>query len=265
MLVPAKMWAFTGVIAGLFLVAGLAVAQQSSQPGTAKRAPNDNGPTAPAVAAPQNAVGGGIPALPHPNQQMILIRSTLLAVNQANLTGNYTVLRDLGTPDFQRTNSSARLTEIFQNLRSRNIDLGPIAVMDAKLVRPPSINPGGLFRLSGFFPSQPEQVNFDLAFIMIDGRWRLHGIALNTTRPTAATGATAQPTAPPESAKKSAVTKKPAAAAQDPAVRRVAPPDRKAASDKKKSDYISRTGGAKRSGRPNTQGRIADKRDDRRK
>ena len=39
---------------------------------------------------------------------MILIRSTLLAANHANLTGNYTVLRELGTPDFQQTNNSAR-------------------------------------------------------------------------------------------------------------------------------------------------------------
>ena len=42
------------------------------------------------------------------NGVLILIRSALLALDQANKTGNYTVLRDLGAPGFQ-TNSAARL------------------------------------------------------------------------------------------------------------------------------------------------------------
>jgi hypothetical protein len=127
---------------------------------------------------------------------MVLIRSTLLAANHANLTGNYSVLRDLGTPNFQETNSAARLAEIFQKLRSMKIDLGPIAVLDAKLVRQPSIDANGRLRLTGYFPSRPERVNFDLSLEMIEGRWRLHGIALNTTpseQPVATTGATGQP------------------------------------------------------------------------
>jgi hypothetical protein len=145
---------------------------------------------------------------------MILIRSTLLAANHANLTGNYTVLRELGTPDFQQTNNSARLAEIFRDLRSRNIDLGPIAVLDAKLVRQPSINANGQLRLSGFFPSRPEQVNFDLAFIMMGGRWRLHGMALNTTRNETTGVATEEPAKPPAaSAVKPEATRKPTPAA----------------------------------------------------
>jgi hypothetical protein len=161
---------------------------------------------------------------------MILIRSTLLAANHANLTGNYTVLRELGTPDFQQTNSAARLTEIFRDLRSRNIDLGPVAVLDAKLVREPSIMQNRYLRLSGFFPSRPEQVNFDLAFQMIAGRWRLFGIALNTTRndtPVAAAGSNTQPaTQPTVQDSKSVATKKPTAAATANTVSPVTPAEK---------------------------------------
>jgi hypothetical protein len=35
--------------------------------------------------------------------------------------------------------------------------------------------------LSGFFPSAPEQVNFDLAFQSVEGRWLLFAVALNTS------------------------------------------------------------------------------------
>jgi hypothetical protein len=202
------MWirSFTIVVVSLAIAAGAAIAQQSVPPS----APGTGTPIAP----PQSVAATGEPAVPDAALLLILIRSTLLAVNQANLTGNYTVLRDLGTPDFQRTNSSAHLTDIFKDLRSRNIDLGPIAVLDAKLVRQPSINANGQLRLSGFFPSRPEQVNFDLAFQMIDGRWRLYGIALNTTpneSPVVAEGSPAQPTPAPDS--KSEVRKEPVAAA----------------------------------------------------
>ena len=41
------------------------------------------------------------------NGVLILVRSALLALDQANKTGNYTVLRDLSSSDFQ-ANSAAR-------------------------------------------------------------------------------------------------------------------------------------------------------------
>ena len=45
------------------------------------------------------------------NGVLILVRSTLIALDQANKTGNYTVLRDLGAPAFQ-ANSAARLKQL---------------------------------------------------------------------------------------------------------------------------------------------------------
>jgi hypothetical protein len=61
------------------------------------------------------------------NGVLILIRSTLLALDQANKTGNYTVLRDIGAPGFQ-SNTAARLGEIFAKLRNDNLDLSGVAV-----------------------------------------------------------------------------------------------------------------------------------------
>src|SRR5262249_10351761 len=63
------------------------------------------------------------------NGVLILVRTTLLALDQANKTGNYTVLRDLGAPDFQ-ANSAAQLAEIFAQQRKDNVDLSGVAVID---------------------------------------------------------------------------------------------------------------------------------------
>jgi hypothetical protein len=119
----------------------------------------------------------------------------LLALNQANATGNYSVFREMGAPGFQVANSTARLSETFTELRNRNFDLSPIVVLQPKLIRKPEIDKGGMLRITGFFPTRPERLNFDLIYQSLNGQWRLFGIATNTTpiEPVATAGAKPQP------------------------------------------------------------------------
>jgi hypothetical protein len=112
------------------------------------------------------------------NGVLILVRSTLLALDHANKTGNYTVLREIGAPGFQ-SNSAARLGEIFAKLRHDNLDLSGVAVIDPQLSLLPQIEANGLMHMAGFFPSVPTQVNFDLSFAPVNGQWRLFGISVS--------------------------------------------------------------------------------------
>jgi len=112
------------------------------------------------------------------NGVLILTRTALLALHQANETGNYTVLRDLGSPAFQQANSAARLSEIFANLRAQNLDLSGVAVLDPQLTLLPQIEANGMMRMAGFFPSVPMQVNFELLYAPVDGKWRPFGISV---------------------------------------------------------------------------------------
>lgn len=174
-------------------------------------APSAQQPTRATSPAPDTRIPDG-PVL------SVLIRRTLLTLNDANLTGNYTVLRDLAAPGFQSANDAARLAVIFTNLRERKIDLSPIIYFDPKLVRAPQIDANGMLRVSGFIPTEPEQVNFDLLFQLVDGRWRLFGLAVNTS-PTAATAmpsaAPATPAAQPASPQ--SASPRPASSAPQPA------------------------------------------------
>jgi hypothetical protein len=123
------------------------------------------------------------------NGVLMLVRSTLLALDQANKTGNYTVLRDLGAPGFQ-VNTAARLAEIFAKQRNDNLDLSGVAVIDPQLSLLPQIEANGLMRMAGFFPSVPSQVNFELVFAPVNGQWRLFGISVSVGQ--------AGPVAPPQ-------------------------------------------------------------------
>ena len=137
----------------------------------------------PAIAQPAQPPGApqavDKPAQIDRNGVLILIRSTLLAVDQANRTGNYTVLRDLGAPGFQAANTATRLGEIFAGLRNQNLDLSGVAVLDPQLTVLPTVGANGMMRMAGFFPSVPMQINFELLYAPVDGRWRLFGIGLN--------------------------------------------------------------------------------------
>lgn len=150
----------------------------------------------PAVAPPTPAAG----VMPDEASLVALVRGAILALNQANVTGDYAVLSALAAPGFRDANSAASLAASFANLRTRGIDLSPVAVIDPRLFRPAAIDGDGYLRVTGYFPSRPEQVNYDLAFEFIEGRWRLFGIGVNTSLEVSAdTGspASAAPATPP--------------------------------------------------------------------
>lgn len=169
----------------------------------------------------------------------MMIRSSIIALNQANKTGNYTVLQDLSAPGFRAMNDSARLAQIFAHLRSRSLDLSPVLFFTPKLVQPPMINPQGILRLVGFFPTEPERVNFDLYFQSLNGDWRIFGIGVSVAPNDQTAALPAQPAAPaapgapaktPEPAPKAAETAKPQAkpaakkeTAQKPAAKKTQP------------------------------------------
>lgn len=117
-------------------------------------------------------------ALPPPEHMLGLIRTTIIAIDQANKTGNYTVLRDLSAPDFSKANDASRLALIFQVLREKGIDFSPLLQIPPEVSETPVIDGQGLLRLAGFFPTEPLRVNFDLSFQAFEGRWRPYTISV---------------------------------------------------------------------------------------
>ncbi len=86
------------------------------------------------VQEPEPPVPNPLPPIPSSDQLIILINSALMALNQANATGNYTVLRDMAAPGLRRANSPERLAQAFADLRSRKLDLSPVILYRAKAV-----------------------------------------------------------------------------------------------------------------------------------
>jgi hypothetical protein len=167
---------------------GLHAETKSAKPDIQKKA----GAQAPAPqAAPLR------PQIPDKTRLGILVQSYMVALSQANFTGNFSVLHDMGSPDFQQRNSPAQLAEIFSSLRKGNIDLTPIIVYSPTLSREPEFDANGLLHLNGYYKTEPQRVQFDLVLQPVGGMWRLYGISVGTVpAPTADRAAAAPPDKP---------------------------------------------------------------------
>lgn len=126
----------------------------------------------------------------------ILVRTTVVAVHQANITGNYTVLRDLAAPAFQEKNSTADLALIFASLRQQKLDLTPVVLLEPNFTQKPVIDGQNMLRLIGTLQSKPVPVAYELAFQTVSGSWRWSAIAIRSVPQAAAP----PPSAPPSAA-----------------------------------------------------------------
>jgi hypothetical protein len=122
--------------------------------------------------------------VPANRMQTMLLRNALAAVNQGILTGNFTVLRDLSTDCFRRSNQAGDLAAKFAPLRQQKIDLSPTLIIDPQLERA-AIDPNtGLLQLVGFFPTKPRRIDFAFEFERVNGGWMINQIAINAAPPT---------------------------------------------------------------------------------
>lgn len=139
---------------------------------------------APAIS--QAASPGAPPQNVDGPQLSTLIRTTILALHQANITGNYTVLRDLGSNGFQSANTAADLAAQFALFRQHHISLSSAVLYDAVLDKPPKLSTDGTLRVIGHFPTKPQQIVFDLIFLYEAGAWRIAQLTVGTRPPPAA-------------------------------------------------------------------------------
>jgi hypothetical protein len=116
-------------------------------------------------------------ALIDKNGLLILIRSTLYALDLSNKSGNYTILREISSPGFAAANDAARLSASFRSQRDRNLDFSGVLVYEPTMTVMPEIDKNGMMHFAGYFPSASSQINFEMIFEPVKGRWKLFGLA----------------------------------------------------------------------------------------
>jgi len=110
----------------------------------------------------------------------MLIRTTLVALQQANVTGNYTVFRDLGSNSFRTINNPVRLGNIYGKLRESGLDMSPVVLLDPLLTKAPVIDGNQVLIIEGYFPTEPLNIIFKMGFRFEFGAWRLLSLSVGS-------------------------------------------------------------------------------------
>jgi hypothetical protein len=166
---PGRTASARSLLAAIFLVFASFAAPAAAQPAPA---PATITPIAPArPTAPMATLPDGV-------YLAKLLWSTMAAIDHANRTGNYSVLRELGSVDFKTSNNVAALAAIFAGVRNQHIDLSDTLLFEPVYEFPPRIE-GGMLRMRGAFRMRPTGVEFDLLYDYNNG-WRLHAVAIRT-------------------------------------------------------------------------------------
>ena len=117
--------------------------------------------------------------IPSDDEQEILIRTTLMTLNDANLTGNYSVLYDKSAKVFRDQMSAEKLSAGFKVFRDKKVNLDSVVIEDIDSTSKPTIDSDGVLQLKGKFKDDTKQIRFDLKYVQEGELWKLIGINVN--------------------------------------------------------------------------------------
>jgi hypothetical protein len=117
--------------------------------------------------------------------QEVLIKTTLLTFNDANVTQNYSVLHAKLSKQFREQFPPERLKEVFKPFVEQKIDFDIIAAKSPIAAKEAEVDDRGVLALVGHFDTTPSHVFYDLAYVRSDGEWKPIKINVNVKPPEA--------------------------------------------------------------------------------
>jgi hypothetical protein len=104
-----------------------------------------------------------------------LVKGSLITFNDANMTGNYEVMRLRAAKPFEDKFTAADLHEMFKGFGEQEINIATVAGMDI-IEDAPSQVEDGVLTLKGHFATNPLEVSYTLNYMVEGNDWALIGI-----------------------------------------------------------------------------------------
>jgi hypothetical protein len=120
--------------------------------------------------------------VPSDDEQDVLIRTTLMTFNDANMTGNYAVLLAKSSRQFQTQITAEKLASAFEPFRSNELFFE--SAVDARRASSdkPVIDQDGALVLTGMIRTDDMQVKYRLRFVQNGKLWKLLGINVDAKK-----------------------------------------------------------------------------------
>jgi len=119
--------------------------------------------------------------IPTGGVEEVLVKTSLLTLNDANLTGNYDVLHAKMAKAFRDKFDAEILKQAFKSFSGHHIDV--IAAKPIVPISEAKINGDGELMLRGYFDATPSRLSYELEFAVSEGEWKLITINVEVTAP----------------------------------------------------------------------------------
>lgn len=113
---------------------------------------------------------------------LVLVRTTLLTLNDALKTGNFSIFRDYIAPSVREQNGALQLFKTYAHLIDRRLDLSAVAILEPKYDPAPQIDASGRLIVSGSYPEPSLTIRFSIAYELVARRWKIYGLNLTAER-----------------------------------------------------------------------------------
>ncbi len=114
------------------------------------------------------------PSLPTTLDEEVIVKASLLTLNDADLTGNYDVMHARMAKQFREKFNAGTLKQAFKAFAGKHID-----IIAAKPIVPAGearINANGALMLRGYFDTTPSRLSYELDYAISEGEWKLIAI-----------------------------------------------------------------------------------------
>ena len=120
--------------------------------------------------------------IPDDDAQDVLIRTTLLTFNDANMTNNYAVMLARSSKQFQSQFDTDKMAASFEVFRKNSLFFEEVATADYESSEKAVIDKEGALVLVGVFKTGELQVKYNLRYVQNDGAWKMIGLNVDATK-----------------------------------------------------------------------------------
>jgi len=120
--------------------------------------------------------------MPSDDTQDVLVRTTLMTFNDANMTGNHAVMLAKSSQQFQAQITAEKLAVAMEAFRTNKLFFESIVGEDYESTEKPVIDKEGVLNLGGVLKSDDMQVTYKLRFVQNGNAWKLLGFIVDAKK-----------------------------------------------------------------------------------
>ena len=120
--------------------------------------------------------------LPTERLAVSLIYQTIITINNASQSRDYSVLRALSAPEFQNKYSLQDLRNTLDGLQANKVNLREMTLFDPVIEKKQILQSEKIFRLKGYMPTAPIRMRFEFQYQYVELKWRLFAMSLDFVR-----------------------------------------------------------------------------------